>query len=156
MSSLKWLPLAFMSPRCVLVASYLSRRHFKISKWVWLRLLSNYHISSGIQRVWDSFYDLRTEPLFPTALWLFFTMKSGCPSKPTMLGTFPGARSMDQGSQSGAQITCSLGITSAIVITLQLCVAYLQVWVLTIPHLCPSYTSHGFFFVYLVVENLFH
>ena len=53
MSSQKWLLPASLSPGGVPVASCLSRRLSKISRWVWLRLLSNYCFCPRSRSVWN-------------------------------------------------------------------------------------------------------
>lgn len=157
MSSLKWLQLASVFLWGVPVASSLVMRLSKTSKWVWSWLLVNYCL----------FWDLeRVRFCMPFKIRFYFLLPSGShirkphwPSRPDLLEacltiTGPlcwgplcwGAR---------AQVSCSLGRTTVIVIIL-LFVGHLPgVWVLTIPHLCPSYSSCGSFFISLDMVNLF-
>ena len=53
MSSLKWLPLASVFLWGVPVASSLSMRLSKTSKWVWPWLLANYCLCAGTWSMWD-------------------------------------------------------------------------------------------------------
>ena len=62
---------------------------------------------------------IRAESLFPTALLALLYASPGCPSKPDVLGAhLPSAGPLSWGAQYRAQMLCSLGRTSAIVIIL--------------------------------------
>ena len=133
------------------VASSLSRRLSKISKWVWPRLLLYYCLCSGPWIMRDFACPLRAESLLPVVLsspghklcWF---------SKPDILGDyFPSAAPLGFGAQCWAQTPHSLGRTSTIVLFFCLWVANPEVWVLTIDHLHLSYPSYcGSFFMSLV------
>ena len=69
-ASLKWLLPASMSSGGVPLASSLPERLFKVSKWVWPRLLLNYYL---LECVRFCMCPLRVESLFPIALWLSHT-----------------------------------------------------------------------------------
>lgn len=94
----------------------------------------------------------RVEPVFPTIAWIFrmrnlLVLKARCSGASFSCPGPPG-----WAVQAGAWTPCSLGRASAIVITPQLLVAGLRIWVLTLLHLCSSYPSHcGPLFVSLIV-----
>ena len=89
MSSPKWLLSASTSPRWVPVASCLSRRLSKISKWVWPRLFSNY-FCPGSWKMWWPSDSPRSKPHWS--------------SEPSVLGAHvPSTGPPGWGAQCGAQ-----------------------------------------------------
>ena len=138
-----------MSPGGVPVASCLSGRlsNLKISRWVSPRLLSNYHLSTG---TWEYVRickcPLRVCFLQPSSSLI---SKPCWPSKPDItrlvyLVQSPWARE----SQPGLGCLSPWGESLQLWFSFHLWVTHPGLWVLCIPHLCPSYPSYcNFFFI---------
>jgi len=142
---------ASVSPVWVPVASFLSRRLCKFSKWVWPRLLSHYCFCPRGWSVRDFVCVLQEWSLCFQQPTGFPQIKPHWTSMPDVLWAhLPGAGPLGLGAWCGAQIPCSLERSSAIVIILLfLCVGYLVVWVLTMLCVCLYYSFYVPLYFYL-------
>ena len=119
-SSPEWL-LPALSPRGVLVASWLSRR---FSKVVWPRLISNYCLCAGLWAWRILHVPFKSEFLFPAALHPSCTqapraIRARCSGDSSAQCRTPGL-----GCWRGAQTPCSSARTSATVMILPLWVTH--------------------------------
>lgn len=141
-------------PGVIPVTSSLSRGLSQISKWVHTRLLSNYCLCAGTQSVWDFTCALKEQTLI--------SCKPLVLPSPSLAGIesqiFGGSSSCcrTNGLESQYEIwTPHLFGKPLQLLSSQLWVAYMVMWVLTKLHLSRSYLSHcGCFFILLLVEYL--
>ena len=142
MFSPKCLLPSFISPGWALIVSRLSAWFSKISKWVWLWLLSNYYLFSGSWNVWDFCVHYFWE-------WSLYFSPSGFHNiSPAGLQSKYSGVSNSQwgpsswGAQHEAQTDCSLRRTCAIVIILPFIDCLLGMWVFSqfssVTQLCPT------------------
>ena len=120
------------------------------SKWVWPRHLSKLGLRACkiLHEPFKSKVSVSNSSPVHKFCW---------PSKPAVLGApLPGTGPPGWRAWCGAWTSHFLGRSSAIVFILPFVGLLLGVWILTVPHPCPSYPSLCVsFFISLVVENLF-